>query len=113
MVSIAAGRLDRRITIQARSVTQDSFGAEIATWADDTTVWAEVRPIRGSERWAAMEVTADLPMKFTIRWRNEPSTVDNRIVYGGRIYDIQSVNEIGRRVGWEIHAMARQDKVSA
>lgn len=113
MTYIAAGRLDRRITIQSRTVMQDGFGAEIASWSDEATVWAEVKPLRGSERWAAMEVAADLPTRFTIRYRAEPSTVDNRIAYKGRIYDIQSVNEIGRRVGWEIYAKARQDKVAA
>lgn len=97
-----AGRLDRLITIQAATETKDSFGAVTQTWADEASVWANVKPLKGEEYTASDAVNARRITVFIIRHRTV--TTLHRISYNGDIYDIVSVVEIGRREGLEILA---------
>ena len=48
-----SGTMRKRITFQARSVSQDSFGAQVPVWTDVITMWAEVAPASGRELQAA------------------------------------------------------------
>ena len=66
-----AGKLDRRITIQQRTTTQDNSGRPATVWADLVTVWAEVQdmlPSRG-ERIAEGLNVANRPCRIRIRYR--------------------------------------------
>lgn len=101
-----AGRLNRRITLQRRSMAQDATGAPIETWHDLTTVWAEKVDMRGSERYTAAQTVAQLDTKFRIRFIRGITPVD-RIVYEGRNFDVGGVLEIGMAEGLEFHAKAR------
>lgn len=100
-----AGRLDRRITIQTGTVSQNALGEYVTTWADDATVWAEAMALRGREYFAAQQVNASVTTKFTIRWRALSPL--NRILYDGKTYDIEHVVELGRRAALEIFATAK------
>jgi len=104
-----AGQLDRRITFQKFSVTQNSFGELDETWADYVTVWAERSQLRGREFWASRQVAAELTTRYRIRYRDdlEPTM---RIVDGSRTYDIQAIIEMSDRNHWlEILAEARAE----
>lgn len=103
-----AGRLDRRITLQSVTRTQDAAGQAIESWADLATCWAEVRPVRGAEAVAGGERQATSLREFRIRWR-EGVTPQYRIVFEARNYDIRDVQEIGRREGLLLIAEARAD----
>lgn len=103
-----AGRLDRRIELQKNSPTQNTAGEEVDNWTELYTVWAEVIPVRGSERYASQQDAAVIEEKFRIRYLSD-ITPKNRILYNSRIYDIKGVLEIGRREGLEIHAKARAE----
>lgn len=107
-VMLAAGALDRRITVERASVTVDDFGGEVPTWSTLGEVWAEVTPISDGERWRAAEVAADVTTRFRIRW-GLGVVVEDRVTYDGRTYNIVGVKEIGRRVGQEITASARAE----
>lgn len=101
-----AGRLDRRVTIQARTAAQNSAHGETTyTWADVATVWAAVQDLRGREYFAAQQEQAEVSTRFTMRWRTGV-TVLNRLVYDGKTYNIRQVAELGRRAGLEILADA-------
>ena len=50
------GKLDKRITLQSRSATLDSYGQEIDSWTDVATVWANVKPVGGREKLRSMQV---------------------------------------------------------
>lgn len=103
-----AGRLDRRIAIQQNTPTANSVGQEKESWSDLHTIWAEVTPVRGAERYAVNQDAAVIEEKFKIRY--VPGiTPKNRIFYNNRAYDIKGVLEIGRREGLEIHASARAE----
>lgn len=103
-----AGALDRRITLQRRTVTQDIYGAEIETWTDIATVWAQRMELRGDERWQAMQSVAKTDIKYKIRYRADVGPLD-RLTDGGRVFNIRAVLEIGRREGLELHAEARAE----
>lgn len=105
------GQLDRRIVIERAAVVQNDLGEEVESWSVWITVWAEVQPLDGSERWQAQEVMAEAPTRFRLRWLPGLS-VEDRIRYDDRLYDIHSINEIGRRRGWEILAKARADRTA-
>lgn len=105
-MSLRAGELDRRIVVQRAAHATDSFGHEVATWRDMATVPAKVTPVSDSERLRAQEIAASLTHRFVIRW-GFGVTVEDRIAYEGRTFEISGVKEIGRRVGQEITAAAR------
>jgi len=105
-----AGTLDRRITIERKTTTQSDSGEPIDTWHTlAQRVWANVSPVRGDERFTAPQFAAKEQVEFHIRWQQAISDLTplDRIVYPAiavsdqpaptAIYDIISVNELGRR----------------
>lgn len=103
-----AGKLDRRITFQEKSVTRSARGEPVETWVDVATVWAQSRPNRGTERFATMQNVGKAVITLALRWRDDV-TILNRISFDGKLWDILDVREIGRRVGLEIDCTARAD----
>lgn len=67
-----AGKLNSRLIIESPNVTKDAdTGAELITWVEVATVWAEIAPIvsaRGRETLVADQVQAAIDVKITIRW---------------------------------------------
>jgi len=111
MGMLAAGRLDRRITLQQATITYDALNNPAQTWSTLATVWASKMDIRDSERVAAQEVGADITTRFQIRYSDAVSDINpkDRLTFDGRTYEIVNVKEIGRREGLEISAVARID----
>ena len=106
---IRSGRLDKRITIQRRTMTDNEYGEPVETWADLVTVWAIYLPARGSERFAAAQQIAEIDTVFRIRFR-QGITVTDRIIYNGKTYDIKAVVDMpGRKEGIELYAKARAE----
>lgn len=106
-----AGKMDRQVTLQRATRTQDSTGQIIETWADLATVWARWRRATARETLAAAEVSAEVGDVFEIRYSSLVSSLNpkDRLTYSDRTYDIAAVDEIGRRVGLRISASARSD----
>jgi SPP1 family predicted phage head-tail adaptor len=96
-----AGALDRRITIQDRVETQNSFGEAQISYNDVATVWAEVKPLTGREYFSAAQYVPEAKLKIRIRYR-PGVTEKQRIMYQGETYDIGYIAEIGRREGLEL-----------
>lgn len=104
-MAVRAGRLDRRITIQTFTESQNSVGEPIKTWSNLATVWAAKLDVTGREAFTGVERYAEVDTKFKIRWRDDLS-VEMRISYDGRYYDIVHIAEIGRQEALEIMATA-------
>jgi SPP1 family predicted phage head-tail adaptor len=102
------GRLDRRIEIQNKMVSQNEFGESIDLFIKKFDSWAQVLPMRGSERFTSQQTVSQADTKFRIRWRPNIGTL-SRIVYNEKEYDITAILEIGKREGLEIHARTRDD----
>lgn len=95
-MSLAAGDLRHRITIQRPITTQDEYGSAQQVWIDVITVWAKrTNTLRASaEAVAAGTTIAPVQVRFDIR----PRAVDPswRLVgvggdHAGVIYDIKNV----------------------
>lgn len=102
---LRAGRLDRRIVIQVATKTRGAAGGESKSWATLATVWAEYKPVRGTEEFRGVERYSEVEVKFLIRHRSDV-TPQNRITYGGKTYDIVEVLPVGRNEALEILAKA-------
>jgi SPP1 family predicted phage head-tail adaptor len=108
---VRSARMDRKITLQRKTVSQNSLGEEVETWADLATVWAEKSYRAAGESVQAAEVAAVRILRFVIRWDSawaDFSPID-RLTLDGVICDVVEVNEIGRRDGLEIFAKARAE----
>jgi SPP1 family predicted phage head-tail adaptor len=102
---IAAGKLDRRIKILARStVTEQVYGTTEGEWGTVATVWAEVQdmlPSRG-DRVAGDISLARRPARVRMRWRDDVSQA-NRVEIGGKpMRIVAGPAMLGRREGLEI-----------
>ena len=88
-----AGSLRQRVTLQTKSITRDSFNAEVITWIPlptAPTVWASVVPVSGREFIEQDAAGAQVAFKVTIRWREDlqPSM---RVVSGAQKLNIEVV----------------------
>lgn len=100
-----AGKLQNRIELQ---ILQESFGLDRSvrqSWRTYTTVKAELRQAGASEFLTTFGEGASNSAVFVIRWIPGVS-VANRIMHGGKAWNIVALAEIGRRKGLELRAMA-------
>lgn len=64
-----AGTLRRRILIQIRQVTQDTFGQQVTNWIDLlTNVPADIQALSGRELIAAQAVNSEVTHQIVIRY---------------------------------------------
>jgi len=91
-----AGSLRNRITIQSKTVVQNTFGEEDITWTEFATVWAAIEPLRGREFLDAKMATAEITTKITIRKRDGISP-EMRVLHGSTVYDILAIIHVETR----------------
>lgn len=91
------GALDRRITLQSRTVSVNDYGEGVEAFTTLATVWAKVDyPLTGSQEEQVEKIHLfQQRVEFTIRKRSDVLQVD-RIVYDSKTYDIERIAEIGR-----------------
>ena len=91
------GKMDRRITVQARTLTKDAAGGKQETWADSFDCWAEVVTQKAAEGVAADADRATDERQFRIRYRSAIASGTHRILYQRKFYDITGITEEGRQ----------------
>lgn len=96
-----AGRLNKRVTIQAPATGQDELGQPIIGWTNfimtgDGKVWASVADVSGREYIAAGAVQSAVLTKITIRYR-DGVVAAMRVLQGGDVYGIEAVLRQGPR----------------
>lgn len=91
-----AGILHESVVIQSRTLSKDSGGYDVESWATHATVFASIEPLRGQEYLEARQVQADVDARIRMRYL---STVKPtmRVVWGSRTFDIISVIHSGER----------------
>lgn len=87
---LSAGRLRDRVTILAKSVARDSYGAEVVTWTTLATVWASVESLSGREYMAAQQINAERVQRVVIRDRDDVMP-HMRITHRGRTMNIDAI----------------------
>ena len=102
------GAMDRRIKFLEDSDAQDAEGYVTTTSMLIAEVWAQVIPLRGAELFEAQQTVAQADTRFRVRYRPDVGPTA-KIEYDGRLYNIESVIELGRREALEIMARARAE----
>ena len=92
MITLRAGDMNRRITLQARDTAVDSHGQQATTWADVITCWASIEPLDGRELVTAKAINAEVSHRVVVRYR-AGVTAAMRAVYQGRFFNILSVTD--------------------
>lgn len=110
-MALSAGKLDRKIILQRFTETRDAYNEPVKTWATLATRSASYEPLSDGERFRAGETAANASARFVIRYSAAVADLDpkDRLTFGGVVYQILHVKEIGRREGIEITAAARAD----
>lgn len=107
-MKLRAGELNRRITIERKSVALDEQNAPIETWAAlASNVPAAFRPVSGTDEVQGNEQSAQVRAEFWLRFKAGITTED-RIDYQGRKFDILDVVEINFREGLRLPAIERR-----
>ena len=91
------GKMDRRVTIQARTLTKDAAGGRVETWADAFDCWAEIVTSKATESVTADADRASEDRQFRIRHKSGIASGTHRLLYQLRFYDITGIIEEGRR----------------
>ncbi|WP_411033837.1 head-tail adaptor protein [Shinella sp. BYT-45] len=94
----AAGKLDRRITVERFTWTKNEFNEDVEAWAPFITVWAQRRDtsdVVKTEVLAAEKVGSYLLARFVIRSTPDARKVSprDRIGHDGRIWEIKGTKE--------------------
>lgn len=91
------GKMDRRITVQVRTLSKDAAGGRVETWADTFLCWAEVVRAKQTEGIIADADRNTEERQFRIRYRTGIASGTHRIFYQLRFYDITAIEEEGRQ----------------
>jgi SPP1 family predicted phage head-tail adaptor len=93
---LASGTLDTLITIQSRTVTQNSVGEAVETWTDTAYMHAHKSSRSGREFYSASRTVAEDAVFFTIRHMDGlDSTM--RVLHGADTYNITAVRYSEKR----------------
>lgn len=106
-----AGKLDRRLTLLARTLVTNAANEEVETFTSVGTVWASKKDVSDRERVDSQEVGATITTRFQVRHSSLTDDIRPtwRVSCEGRVYEVRAVKELGRKVGWEISAEARAE----
>lgn len=114
-----SGALDRTVKLLRPVSTTNSANEDVITYELAATVRAHKEDVSDAERIRAQQVGAMITTRFRIRWTTDVYAMDptwrlKLVEHEGveREYDVSAVKEIGRRVGLEITANARADRVT-
>jgi len=91
-MSGAAGRLNRRISLQSPTYSTDTEGRTSETWATVASPWAALDQQSGVETSQAGEELMTLTMTARIRWRASLTISPvMRVLYRGRVFQIVGI----------------------
>ncbi len=105
-----SGNLDKTVTIQSFTTTDDGAGNQIETWADWHIARAELLQGSTEEFQRAWGTSSEPTYIFRTRWL-DGLTLAHRIIHDGIVRPIKEIKEIGRRKGLEIRTAGYGDPV--
>ena len=84
------GRMRYRINIEDYISSTDLDGFVTEDWVNFTTVWADITPVSSKEYLNSAQTLAEVTSKIYIRYISSIKTT-MRIIFGDRIFNIQSI----------------------
>lgn len=108
MSGTAIGALRHRLTLERLVRTADGAGGFAESWAVEATVWGRLRPLSGGEATESGRLVGRHAYEITIRYLGgiDPSM---RFRMGGRIFEIESIENAGERGRWLRAVCAERD----
>jgi SPP1 family predicted phage head-tail adaptor len=86
-------KMDKRVSLQTVTQSTDSQGGYTDSWATTATVWASIEPLKGYEKYQAMQMETPITHKVMTRYDSRITTA-KRLLYGSRIFNIkEAINE--------------------
>ncbi|MEV4934602.1 phage head closure protein [Sphingobium sp. LSP13-1-1.1] len=107
-MTLAAGRRNKRITIEARATADDGYGGSIETWTPFSRPWVSVYYGSGSEQRAAAQEGGSQAASFEMLSNSKTraiSVIEHRIQFDGGIWDITAKQELGANEGIRVTAI--------
>lgn len=104
---LRAGRRNKRIVIEARTVAHDGYGGAVETWTQFAHPWAAVYYGSGSEQRAAAQENGSQAASFEVLRNSKTvalSIAEYRILHDGGVWDITALVPIGFNEGVRITA---------
>ena len=87
-MTLAAGNLRHRVTLQQQQMTVDPVTNEpITVWADVAELWAHVEPLSVREFIASAAGQSELTARITIRYRSDVNA-NMRFLHRGKVYNV-------------------------
>lgn len=91
-----------KITIEKQSIATDQYGGQDITWQnvnlDGSLYWAWIKPLSLNEQVLNLQLRSQVTHKFIIRYdsklANTKDTASYRIVFEGRVYNIQGIKNL-------------------
>lgn len=87
-------QLNRRVALEAQTLTPDGGGGYIANWDLIATVWAAIEPVSGTEVFGPDASEARVQYRISIRRRSDVFA-GMRLNDGGRHFTIKAVLDDG------------------
>jgi SPP1 family predicted phage head-tail adaptor len=76
------GLLNRRISLQTQSTSQDTFGSPIQVWTNVYQCWANINPKSGKQTYSTAEFVSKNTLDIIVRWAASFTFQPNqRVVY--------------------------------
>jgi head-tail adaptor len=103
-----AGRRDKRIRIEYRTVAADGYGGETETWNEIARPWADVIYGAGVEQRQAAQQSASQIASFEFPRDSRTRSInpiDHRIVFDGGIWNITAKNDLSGNEGIRVTAV--------
>lgn len=92
-MTLDAGGLNRRITIQILGAATDSWGTPIPgveNWIDVGKVWANIDTLSGLGTIKADAQVSTVKASIRVRWRTDLAA-GMRVLHGTTVYDVKAV----------------------
>lgn len=101
-----AGKLQHRVQIERHQELVSDSGYVRKVWLPILTTRAQLKEASTTE-FLTGQIEGDTARAvFLIRWSAQSITTADRITLGGQAWNITSLQEIGRRCGLELRAVA-------
>lgn len=103
------GKYKERVEIYTRTLTKDSYGQDVSSYALLYTLWAQYIPTGGSESFEEKEKTAKRYAEFRIRYQGITINETMRLKWNGDWYDIQSIDEVEFRSFYALRCLNKDN----
>jgi SPP1 family predicted phage head-tail adaptor len=90
------GKMRYRVKLESATDTTDSGGGRSQAYATKAFLYANIKPISGTETFRQGKVASDTTHELIIRYRSDIDT-KYRICYGTRVFNIKSILNIDER----------------